>query len=124
MKRKSRSLFILTFASLTLLAAAASGQHRDWRRRSSPSPPPAAPTPPVASNREVTNVTSAATPTEAVTGFDGGSNGFAEEFCANQRDLVSSPNSPKVPADECSLDAAEAEFRGPETVADGLGPIF
>jgi CxxC motif-containing protein (DUF1111 family) len=72
----------------------------------------------------VTNVTSAATPTEAVTGFDGGSNGFAEEFCANQRDLVNSPNSPKVPADECSLDAAEEEFRGPETVADGLGPIF
>jgi len=62
--------------------------------------------------------------TEALTGFDGGSNGFAEEFCANQDALVSSPNSPKIPAGECNFDAAEEEFTGPEGVADGLGPIF
>ncbi len=62
--------------------------------------------------------------TEAPTGFDGGSNGFAEEFCRDQARLVNSPNSPKIPADECNLDAAEEEFIGPETVADGLGPIF
>jgi CxxC motif-containing protein (DUF1111 family) len=63
-------------------------------------------------------------PTEAPAGFDGGSNGFAEEFCANQDALVDSPNSPQIPADECSLEAAEEEFTGPETVADGLGPIY
>jgi CxxC motif-containing protein (DUF1111 family) len=59
-----------------------------------------------------------------LTGFDGRSNGFAEEFCANQDQLVSSPNSPKVPAAECGLEEAEEEFTGPEGVADGLGPIF
>jgi CxxC motif-containing protein (DUF1111 family) len=63
-------------------------------------------------------------PTEAPTGFDGGSNGFAEEFCASQDALVNSPNSPKIPDDECSMEAAEEEFTGPETVADGVGPIF
>jgi hypothetical protein len=63
-------------------------------------------------------------PTEAVTGFDGGSNGFAEEFCANQDALTNSPNSPQIPDDECNFEAAEEEFIGPETVADGLGPIF
>jgi CxxC motif-containing protein (DUF1111 family) len=59
----------------------------------------------------------------APTGFTG-SNGFAEQFCANQRNLVDSPNSPQIPAAECSFDAAAEEFTGPETTADGLGPIF
>jgi CxxC motif-containing protein (DUF1111 family) len=63
-------------------------------------------------------------PTEAPTGFDGGSNGFAEEFCANQAALTNSPNSPQIPDVECEFDAAVEEFTGPETVADGLGPIF
>jgi CxxC motif-containing protein (DUF1111 family) len=62
--------------------------------------------------------------TEAPAGFDGGSNGFAEEFCNNQDELVNSPNSPKIPADECNFEAAEEEFTGPEGVADGLGPVF
>ena len=62
--------------------------------------------------------------TEAPAGFDGGSNGFAEEFCRDQDQLVSSPNSPKIPADECNFEAAEEEFIGPESVAEGLGPIF
>ncbi len=66
----------------------------------------------------------AVTATEAPTGFDGQSNGFAEEFCRDQDRLASSPNSPKIPADECNFEAAEEEFIGPETVADGLGPIF
>jgi CxxC motif-containing protein (DUF1111 family) len=66
----------------------------------------------------------APSPTEAPTGFDGRSNGFAEEFCANQASLVNSPNSPLIPADECNFDAAVEEFIGPETIADGLGPIF
>jgi mono/diheme cytochrome c family protein len=61
---------------------------------------------------------------EAITGFDGGSNGFAEEFCSRQDELVSSPNSPKIPANECSFAAAEQEFAGSEGVAEGLGPIF
>jgi CxxC motif-containing protein (DUF1111 family) len=63
-------------------------------------------------------------PTPAPTGFDGASNGFAEEFCANQDQLTNSPNSPRIPADECNFAAAVEEFTGPETVADGLGPIF
>jgi CxxC motif-containing protein (DUF1111 family) len=63
-------------------------------------------------------------PSEAPTGFDGLSNGFAEEFCANQDALTNSPNSPQIPEDECNFDAAVEEFTGPETVADGLGPIF
>ena len=63
-------------------------------------------------------------PTEAPAGFDGASNGFAEEFCANQGVLTNSPNSPQIPDDECNFDAAVEEFTGPETVADGLGPIF
>jgi mono/diheme cytochrome c family protein len=65
-----------------------------------------------------------APPTEAATGFDGASNGFVEEFCARQDELVNSPNSPKVPEDECNLETAAEEFTGPESVADGLGPIF
>jgi CxxC motif-containing protein (DUF1111 family) len=61
--------------------------------------------------------------TDAPTGFTG-SNGFAAEFCANQAALVDSPNSPMIPDDECNADAATEEFTGPETEADGLGPIF
>lgn len=63
-------------------------------------------------------------PTEAPTGFDGLSNGFLEEFCANQGALTNSPNSPEIPDDECNAEAAVEEFTGPETTADGLGPIF
>jgi CxxC motif-containing protein (DUF1111 family) len=77
---------------------------------------------PARETSDVTNLDSSAT--EAPAGFDGRSNGFAEEFCSNQDRLVSSPNSPKIPADECNLEAAEEEFIGPESVADGLGPIF
>jgi CxxC motif-containing protein (DUF1111 family) len=63
-------------------------------------------------------------PTEAPTGFRVESNGFAEEFCLNQDALTNSPNSPQIPDDECDFDAAAEEFTGPETTADGLGPIF
>ena len=34
------------------------------------------------------------------------SNGFAEEFCAHQDDLVNSPNSPKIDDDECNFGLA------------------
>jgi CxxC motif-containing protein (DUF1111 family) len=74
--------------------------------------------------KEIRGGASPGAPTEALTGFDGGSNGFAEEFCANQNALALSPNSPKIPAAECNYDVAEEEFTGPETVADGIGPIF
>jgi CxxC motif-containing protein (DUF1111 family) len=63
-------------------------------------------------------------PTEAPTGFVVESNGFAEEFCARQPQLVDSRNSPMIPDDECNFEAAAEEFTGPESVADGLGPIF
>jgi mono/diheme cytochrome c family protein len=110
----------VAFVGLILFVAlAAGGQRSDSRRR--PSPPPS---PPPVSDLEVRNLSATAAPTEAVTGFDGGSNGFAEEFCANQDSLVNSPNSPEIPDDECNLEAAEEEFKGPEGVADGLGPIF
>ena len=38
--------------------------------------------------------------------------------------MTDSPNSPQIPDDECNFDAAVEEFTGPETIADGLGPIF
>ena len=63
-------------------------------------------------------------PVEAPTGFTVTSNGHAEEFCANQDALVNSPNSPLIPDEECDFEAAVEEFTGPETTADGLGPIF
>jgi len=62
--------------------------------------------------------------TEALAGFDLQSNGFAEEFCARQSDLVSSPNSTPVPSEECAFETALEEFTGPETIADGVGPVF
>ncbi len=65
-----------------------------------------------------------ATTSEAPTGFELRSNGFAREFCDNQGALTNSGNSPEIPDDECNFDAAAEEFLGPETVADGLGPIF
>ncbi len=61
---------------------------------------------------------------EAPTGFVVADNGFAAEFCANQDALTNSPNSPQIPDDECDFEAAVEEFTGPETTADGLGPIF
>jgi CxxC motif-containing protein (DUF1111 family) len=64
-------------------------------------------------------------PREAPSGYDNLSNGFAEEFCANQRNLAQeTADSPRIPADECSFEAAAEEFTGPETTADGLGPVF
>jgi CxxC motif-containing protein (DUF1111 family) len=63
-------------------------------------------------------------PSDAPTGFALASNGFAEEFCARQRSFVDSPNSPQIPSEECNFAAAAEEFTGPETIADGLGPIF
>ena len=68
--------------------------------------------------------TAAANITDAPTGFDVASNGFAEEFCARQDHLANSPNSPQIDDDECNFDASAEEFTGPETEADGVGPVF
>jgi CxxC motif-containing protein (DUF1111 family) len=63
-------------------------------------------------------------PTEAPTGFVVESNGFAEEFCANQAAFAFSPNSPPIDPEECGFDEAAEEFTGPEGLEDGLGPVF
>jgi len=68
--------------------------------------------------------TAAAVVTDAPAGFDVASNGFAEEFCARQDHLTNSPNSPEIDDDECNFGFAAIEFTGPETVADGVGPVF
>jgi CxxC motif-containing protein (DUF1111 family) len=62
--------------------------------------------------------------TDAPAGFDGLSAAFIDEFCANQEDLVDSPNSPLIDDDECNAAAATEEFTGPETEDDGVGPVF
>jgi CxxC motif-containing protein (DUF1111 family) len=79
----------------------------------------------------VTPATWSAGPAEAPTGFDVDTgenavspNGFTEEFCANQAALTNSPNSPRIPTNECDFETAAEEFTGPEGLADGLGPIF
>jgi CxxC motif-containing protein (DUF1111 family) len=72
----------------------------------------------------VTPVTHTVETDEAPAGFQVADNGHAAEFCAHQGALTDSPNSPPIPDDECSFDAAAEEFTGPETAADGLGPVF
>jgi CxxC motif-containing protein (DUF1111 family) len=62
--------------------------------------------------------------TDAPAGFDVASNGFAEEFCARQKQLAKSPISPYIDDNECNFGVAAAEFTGPETIADGVGPVF
>jgi hypothetical protein len=61
---------------------------------------------------------------DAPAGFDVVSNGFAEEYCARQDHLSNTTGSPGVDDDECSFDAATAEFGAHETEADGVGPVF
>ncbi|PYR64845.1 MAG: hypothetical protein DMF88_21915 [Acidobacteria bacterium] len=62
--------------------------------------------------------------TDAPTGFDGLSNGFAEEYCANQQALRNSPYSPEIPAAQCNFDAAVNQFAEIEGIEDGIGPVF
>jgi len=71
-----------------------------------------------------TAATTAAAITDAPAGFDVASNGFAEEFCARQDHLANSRNSPMIDDDECNFSVAASEFTGPETEADGVGPVF
>jgi len=112
MRRVGAALAILTLS----FALAAAGPPR--------SDPPRSADLPAATETSAAFDARSNAPTEAPAGFDGGSNGFAEEFCARQDELASSPNSPKIQAVECNFEAAEEEFTGPEGVADGLGPIF
>src|SRR5262245_40718215 len=68
--------------------------------------------------------TTLATISDALTGFGLGSNGFAEEFCGNQANLAHSPNSPKIPDNECSFDSAVEEFSAHEENDEGIGPVY
>ena len=88
------------------------------------SPESADPTARVSASPEVPGSGPRAAAVDAPTGFDLVSNGFAEEFCANQAQLTDSPNSPLIPGDECSFDTSRVEFTGPEGVTDGLGMVF
>jgi len=63
-------------------------------------------------------------PTPAPAGFVVASNGFAEEFCADQAAYARSTNSPPIPPAECGFDEAAEEFTGPESAEDGVGPVF
>jgi CxxC motif-containing protein (DUF1111 family) len=62
--------------------------------------------------------------TDAPTGYDGRSNGFAEEYCANQRALRDSHNSPEIPAALCNFDAAVDQFAEIDDIEEGIGPTF
>ena len=71
-----------------------------------------------------TAATAASAITDAPPGFDVASNGFAEEFCMSQEEFVDSPNSPMIDDDECSFDAATEEFAEPNSIDEGVGPVF
>ncbi|HEY7186060.1 MAG TPA: di-heme oxidoredictase family protein [Vicinamibacterales bacterium] len=62
--------------------------------------------------------------TEAPTGFDGKSNGYAEEYCSSQSALSHTTASPDIPDTECSYDSAVEEFGGHEEDSDGIGPVY
>jgi CxxC motif-containing protein (DUF1111 family) len=62
--------------------------------------------------------------TDAPTGFDGQSNGYAEEYCASQAALSHTTESPDIPALECTFDAAVEEFGGHENDDEGIGPVY
>jgi CxxC motif-containing protein (DUF1111 family) len=73
---------------------------------------------------ETAVTTATAAITDAPTGFEVASNGFAEEFCAQQEHLTNSPNSPEIEADECTFDSAVIEFSESQAEDDGVGPVF
>jgi CxxC motif-containing protein (DUF1111 family) len=74
---------------------------------------------------EGSSLTAAAvTITDAPTGFEVASNGYAEEFCDNQTNLAQSPNSPKIPNNKCNFDAALEQFDEHEEDDDGIGPVY
>jgi CxxC motif-containing protein (DUF1111 family) len=62
--------------------------------------------------------------TDAPAGFEVESNGFAEEFCANQAALSHSNESPDIPEIQCSFDSAIEEFGGHEDDDEGIGPVY
>lgn len=62
--------------------------------------------------------------TDAPTGFELASNGYAEEYCGNQQALSNSPNSPEIPSAECSFASAVSEFDGHEGKDEGVGPVY
>ena len=62
--------------------------------------------------------------TDAPTGFEVASNGFAEEFCANQAALSHSNESPDIPETQCSFDSAIEQFDEHEGDDEGIGPVY
>jgi len=72
-----------------------------------------------------TTATATAIPiTDAPTGFDGASNGFAEEYCANQGELSNTTESPDIPRKNCSFDSAVEQFGEHEEDDEGIGPVY
>jgi CxxC motif-containing protein (DUF1111 family) len=63
-------------------------------------------------------------PREAPSGFDLADNGFVREYCARQGEYNRSNAHPRIPPEECNFETALEEFTGPESVADGVGPVF
>ena len=62
--------------------------------------------------------------TDAPTGFDGQSNGYAEEYCANQAALSHTTQSPEIPATDCSFDSAVEQFDEHDEDDEGIGPVY
>ena len=72
-----------------------------------------------------TTATVAAIPvTDAITGFDGQSNGYAEEYCGEQAALSHTNESPDIPKQQCSYDSAVEQFGEHEEDDDGIGPVY
>src|SRR5262245_61491966 len=62
--------------------------------------------------------------TDAPTGFDGASNGYAEEFCGNQAALSHTTQSPGIPDGQCSFDSAVEQFGEHDEDDEGIGPVY
>jgi CxxC motif-containing protein (DUF1111 family) len=73
---------------------------------------------------EATATATAIPITDAVTGFDGASNGYAEEYCNNQGALSHTNESPDIPRNVCSFDSAVEQFGEHEGDDEGIGPVY
>ncbi len=125
MRRPSRlTLFVCASAALAL-AAVGHTQSTGDRAQSTTNPAEGPQSGAEAAQATSAKAVATTAPTEAPPGFDGADNGFLAEFCASQAQLAKETTlSPAIPADECNMEAAAAEFAGPEGESDGLGPIF
>jgi len=64
-----------------------------------------------AGTADATATATAISITDAATGFDGASNGYAEEYCADQSGLSHTTVSPDIPRKDCSYDSAVARLK-------------